>query len=129
MMDPLSRLAMARAEAAAADIEAQLVITAGQRPVLVMLQMAKKEAVDAFAALVTADPEDPKQIRKLQNEIVRFTDLCRWLKDVVAAGQEAEQLISEEDREEMIEILSRDTEGQQELMELGLLNGDHYGTS
>jgi hypothetical protein len=126
MMDALSRLALVRAEAAAADVEAQLSMSGGERPVLVMLQMAKQEAALAIAALVNVDADDPKKIRRLQNEVLRFIDLCRWIGDVLAAGSEAAQQISDEDRNELIEILSQTTEGQEQLVNLGLLNGDTY---
>lgn len=127
-MDPLSKIAFARAQAAAADIEAQIAIEKGQRPVLVMVQMAKHEAADALAALAVVNPEDPKEIRNLQNQVARFTDLCRWLRDVVTAGREAEHELTEEDREEMIDLLGQTPEGQRELINLGILQGDTNAT-
>lgn len=123
-MDALSKLALHKACAASADIEAQLSVQSGQRPVLVMLQMAKEEAAVSIAKLVDVDPEDPKVIRELQNEVHRYLDLCRWLGNVVSAGKEAESLITNDDREEMIEVLSGTSEGQLELINLGLLEGD-----
>jgi hypothetical protein len=127
MMDPLSKLALARAQAAAADIEAQLSIESGQRPIVVMLAMAKRDAASAIAALTTVDPESAKEIRGLQNQVARFTDICRWLQDVISAGREAEQQITADDREEMIEVLGQTPEGQLELINLGLLEGDTHG--
>ena len=126
-IDALSKLALARTQAAASDIEAQLSIKNGQRPVVMMLQYAKIEAASALGALVSADPEDPKLIRKLQNEVARFDDLCRWLREVVIAGKEAEEELTDADRNEMIEILGQDEEGQQTLLDLGLIKeGDVY---
>lgn len=115
---------MARAQAAAADIEAQLVIESGHRPILLMIQMAKREAANAMSALVEVDPFETRKIQRLQNEVRRFTDLCCWLQDVIRAGREAEEQITREDRDEMIEILAETPEGQRELINLGLLEGD-----
>lgn len=123
-MDPLSRLAMARAAAAAVDIEAQLAVTEGCRPIVLMLQRAKVDAAVALANLTEASPEDPHLIRKLQNEISRYSDIYRWLADVISAGREAEQQISDEDRDEMIETLGQTPEGLEELTQLGMINGE-----
>lgn len=123
-MDPLSRLAMHRAAAAAVDVEAQLSIKEGCRPIVLMLQRAKMDAATALAALTDANPEDPMLIRKLQNDVRRYEDIYRWLGDVVSVGREAESQISDEDRDEMIEILGETVEGREELIQLGIIEGD-----
>jgi hypothetical protein len=119
--DPLSILAMQRIVAQSADIEAQLSVLHGCRPVLTVLIMARDRAAAALGSLATVDPEDPKQIRFLQNEVGRFADLVEFFGVIVQSGFDFDQEISSAEREEMIDMLSRSTEGQEELEDLGLL--------
>lgn len=119
--DPVFRLAIQRVVADSADVEAQLSIRSGTRPVLTVLSMARSQAADALACLADADAENPKEIRKLQNEIKRFADLCLWFRRIVEEGHEAEQHITQQEREELIEVLTRDLEGQEEAVADGLL--------
>lgn len=119
--DPVFRLAIQRIIADSADIEAQLAIRSGTRPVVTVLAKARSEAADALACLVDADPEKPEEIRRLQNEVRRFGDLVRWFKTICEQGDMAEQIITQQEREELLEILSRDLEGQEEAISEGLV--------
>lgn len=51
------------------------------------------EAEAATEQLKTADPEDAKQIRRLQNEIYRSNQVVEWLKEAMLAGRNAEEQI------------------------------------
>jgi hypothetical protein len=121
LTDPLSILAMQRIIAQSADIEAQLSVTQGCRPVLTTLIMAREKAADALAELASVDPDNPKTIRRLQNQVVIFTDLVAFFGKIVADGFDFDQEITQAEREEMIDMLSRSVEGQEELDHLGLV--------
>ncbi len=56
------------------------------------LQRRAHEVIDgALESLKTADPEDPKAIRALQNEIARCENVLLWLGEAVTAGEQAQQ--------------------------------------
>lgn len=51
-----------------------------------LLAAARKSAADALMALTDVDPDDAKEIRRLQNEIQRQRDLTEWMAQAVEAG-------------------------------------------
>lgn len=77
------------------DIEAQLTVRTKSEPLLVVVATAKEAAVDALAALVSANPEDAVTIRKLQNEVRRYDDIVLWLHQMFLDGHDAERELSE----------------------------------
>lgn len=121
MNDPLVRLAsraMLRAASDRVDIEMQLAGNVAFRPIATMLVMARDEAAEAMAALVLADAESPKEIRELQNKVLRFDDLVAWTNRIIAAGKDAEHL-SNEEVEDVKQYLV-DTGQDEEARQLGL---------
>lgn len=130
--EPVTRLAMLRMISASADIEAQLMNNQGTRPIVIMLSRARTEAAVALAQLATvarADAANIDVIRSLQDTVTRYDDLVRWLREIVASGFDCDQEITHEEREEMIEMLTRTPEGQEEAQELGLIERtDHAYT-
>lgn len=120
MDDVMHIAALKRAVADSAEIEAQLEATRGCRPLLTVLVKARAEAASAMCALTTADPDEAKEIRHLQNEVARFRDLMGWLAKIVAEGFDADSEISDADREELIEGIAGTPESQQEARDLGL---------
>lgn len=121
--DPIFRLALQRAVQDSADVEAQLSIVSGCRPVVAILLKARAEAAEAGVALSTADAEDPKLIRTLQNLIIRFDDLVRWLREIVQSGFDADQEISSDDREELTNLLSPHSPEGEQVTQFGLADG------
>lgn len=121
MTDPLSILAMQRIVAQSAEIEVQLAVKRGCRPVVTALLMARDKAAAALGDLATVDPEDAKAVRELQNQITIFTDLVSFFAKILSDGFDLDQDITNQDREMMIDMLSRSVEGQEELDELGLV--------
>lgn len=123
LIDPVRRMAMLRAISASADIEAQLNKQAENRPVLILLMRAREAAAEALEALATlpVDEATPAEIRSLQNEVRRYDDIVKWLREIVHDGFDYDREISDEDREEMIDLLMRTPEGQREAEDLGLL--------
>lgn len=124
--DPILRLAQQRIVAASADIEAQLSILDGCRPVLIVLLHARAQAAEALAelAILPADASI-ELIRRLQHEMRRYDDIVGWFRKIVSDGFDYSQKITAEDREEMIDLLTRTPEGQREAMELGLIARDN----
>lgn len=49
----------------------------------------------ALDALKTADPEDPKAIRKLQNDVAVAESVLLWLGEAVTEGEQAERQFHE----------------------------------
>lgn len=121
MSDPLMRVAIAQAFAISMELETQLMQTRGYRPVVAMLQLAKNEAASAMVALVNADPAATERIRALQNEAKRFSDLCAWAKQVIADGKEADDLLGEKDREELLDAIQESEAAEDEAVEAGLV--------
>jgi hypothetical protein len=112
--DPIIRLARnsaLRAIQDSADIEAQLSIQSGTRPILSVLIKAREKAAVALTALAFCDENNPDSIRKLQNEVRRYDDLVMFFRDIVTAGFEEDDAIQESDRDEMAELLSPFAEG------------------
>lgn len=128
---PTGRLAMQRIVAASADIEAQLSVLSGTRPVLIMLVMARQEAavaLEQLACLEHADEASLPEIRRLLMEVRRFEDLMRWLRKIVSDGFDYDQEITADDREELLDMLARTPEGQEEAIEIGLAERMEEGT-
>jgi len=108
MTDPVSHLALARVALISADIEEQLTARAehGMRPLIAVLAKAKGEAAQALAALVDADADNPWDLRRLQNEVRRFADLVRWLKEIVAAGLDDRFDVEDAERDELERLVA-----------------------
>jgi hypothetical protein len=104
--DPVATLALERAALVSADIEEQLTARAkdGMRPLVAVLAKAKAQAADAIAALVDTPPSDAAAITRLQNEVKRFADLVRWLKEIVNEGLDQRYEVADAERDEL-EIL------------------------
>jgi hypothetical protein len=127
---PILRLAKQRIIAASADIEAQLSVTAGCRPVLFMLLKARDEAAEALAELATLPPGAPaSELLRLQNDVCRYDDIVRWMRQLVARGFELDREISEAEREELADLLIGTPDGEEEAMELGLIEREHHYAS
>lgn len=50
---------------------------------------AKRAAIDARGKLVDVDPENQREIRRLQNEVKRYEDMALWIRTAVIEGQHA----------------------------------------
>lgn len=104
MSDPVTLVAKQRIVRLSADIEVQLL---NKSSVLVQVLMkARDEAADATVALVNVRYDQSDEIRNLQNTILRFDSLVRWLKDIVAKGFEYDREINDDEREELADMLA-----------------------
>lgn len=93
------KLALEAASRLSIQIEAEL-RSRRSESLLVFLDDAKEAAARAMVALVDADAEDFRAVRKLQNEVRRFDDLVGWMKQRLLEGPEAENVLSDLQRQE-----------------------------
>jgi hypothetical protein len=121
-IDPTNRLALQRAVALSASVEAQLSQTRGGQPLVAVLMKAREEAIGAIAALIDADPDDAKAVRSLQTVAQRFRDLCHWLAVIVQEGKEADSDISEDEREELLAAVAGDPDAEYLAQQLGMID-------
>jgi hypothetical protein len=121
MTEPLEAIAVAQMFAISMELETQLAATNGLRPVMAMLQLAKIEAAAALVALVNIPPTEGERIREKQYEVRRFEQLCDWIKQVIQKGLEADKLLTEKEREELLDILVETEEGEEDAVEMGLV--------
>lgn len=120
--DALVRLAEVRIVKASADLEVQLSRRDDSSPTLHILRELRARAAESLAALVSVDPEDPKAIRDLQNEVKRYDEWLVWMKELIAEGKSVDDKMQEEEREELFDLLMLTEEGQQEAIRLGLVD-------
>lgn len=100
-------LAMQRVIVLSAKIEA--VLTSKGHDVLIeVLARARSRAADALVALITVDPEKPKDIRVLQNEFEVFGLLIEHLQHIVADGVTADSELNGAEREELADLILSD---------------------
>lgn len=95
---------MARAIKLSMELEVQLDRNATTQPMIAILAMARTKATTAVHELIRTDPNNSDVIRALQNEILRYDDLVEFTKDALAAGIEAHNKLSDEDKAEFAEI-------------------------
>ncbi|HEV2956685.1 MAG TPA: hypothetical protein VGX95_11250 [Xanthobacteraceae bacterium] len=106
--DPITSLALERAALISADIEEQLTARSkdGMRPLIAVLAKARHEAADAIAALVDTPPSDAAAIARLQNEVRRFADLVRFLREIVNDGLDQRYEVADAERDELERLIA-----------------------
>ena len=125
--DPIASLALERAALVSADIEEQLTARNehGMRPLIAVLAKARREAADAVAALVDTAPSDAAAIARLQNEVKRFADLVRFLREIVMDGLDESYEVADAERDELERLVAPpddtlDAEARREREALGI---------
>jgi hypothetical protein len=125
--DPIASLALARAALLSADIEEQLTARTehGMRPLIAVLAKAKAQAADAIAALVDTPASDAAAIARLQNEVRRFADLVRFLREIVSEGLDQRYEVADAERDELERLVAPpddtlDAEARRERAALGI---------
>jgi len=105
---PAGALALARIIELSRDVEEQLTARRqhGTRPLQAVLAKARRRAGHAFAGLAEVAPYDQAEITRLQNEVRIFCDLVAYLREMVAAGLDAEQLIDDAERDEIERLIA-----------------------
>lgn len=62
-----------------------------------LMGLAQQEATLAMGLLKSADPEDSKTIRSIQNDIWRAEKFEEWLIDLISAGETALRLYQQQE--------------------------------
>ena len=108
MRDPIASLALERATLISADIEEQLTARGkdGMRPLIAVLAKARREAAQAIAALVDTAPSDAAAIARLQNEVRRFADLVRFLREIAMDGLDERYEVADAERDELERLVA-----------------------
>jgi hypothetical protein len=125
--DPIATIALARAALLSADIEEQRTARKehGMRSLIAVLAKAKAQAADAIAALVDTPPSDAAAIARLQNEVRRFADLVRFLREIVNEGLDQRYEVADAERDELERLVAPpddtlDAEARREREALGI---------
>jgi hypothetical protein len=105
MPDMLSHAAIARAINLSAQIAVQLDANAGASPLTALLAKAQRHAAEAMVAMATVDPEDPKAVRRLQNDLKCFDLILEWMEEIVRAGVELGDELDQASRRDIAETL------------------------
>lgn len=104
-----------------AELEVQLSSVPGGGPSVEVLRRLRERAAESLAALVIVDAEDPKAIRLLQNEVKRYDEWIAWLREIISEGITYDKQFTDDERNEIIDMLAASPDGQRELIELGLI--------
>lgn len=68
-----------------------------QGPVgLYIVGRAEQQRAEALDKLAEADPEDPKAIRSIQNQIAIIDSIQQWIADALTDAEQAEKQLHEE---------------------------------
>jgi hypothetical protein len=125
--DPVTSLALERAALISADIEEQLTARSehGMRPLIAVLAKARHEAASAIAALIDTPSSDAVAIARLQNEVRRFADLVRFLREIVNEGLDERYEVADAERDELERLVAppddvSDAEAARERAALGI---------
>lgn len=122
--DPLVRLARMRIIRLSHELETQLADKHGGGVALEILRRLKDRAAESLYALAVCDTEDPKAIRILQNEVKRYDEWLEWLREIVQEGIAYDHEVDDDERNELIDLLTQTPDGQREAIALGLINLD-----
>lgn len=115
MNDPITALADGQLLQMAADLQVQLERGTGTRPVLYLLNEARKKATEALTKLVEVDASEADAIRALQNEVRLFGDMVEACRSLMEVGKAELRRIHEADREfvaDLVENLDEETQRQ-----------------
>lgn len=123
--DPIVHLARLRIIRLSQELETQLADKRGGGVALEILRHLQDRAAESMAALALCDTEDPKQIRIHQNEVKRYDEWFCGLQDIIQKGIAYDQEQSNDERNELIDLLTQTPEGQREAINLGLINMEY----
>jgi hypothetical protein len=103
-IDAVYMAGLAKAVKLSAQVEVELT-GAKSEPLLMVVARGQERAIDALAGLATVDAEDPKAIRALQNEVVRFGNMIEWVRDMLHSGKEADKQLNDAQAQSARELI------------------------
>ena len=123
--DPVLSIARQRIIKISADLEVQLAERNGSAPAIEILRRLRERAAESLSALAFLNLDDPAEIVKakaLQNEVKRYDEWLGWMKEIIAEGIAYDRDMRDEEREEMLDLLTQTQEGREQAIELGLVS-------
>lgn len=123
--DPVYRLAQLRVVKVSAELEVELAFVKNSGPALHILRMLRERAADSLNKLAFCQLQTRKGIEEaitLQNEVKRYDEWFGAIRQIIAEGKQVDQEISIEERQDMLDHLLGTPEGQQQAVDLGLVN-------
>lgn len=119
--EPVLRLAQLRAIKLSYDLEVALASKIGGHIVIEILTRLRDRAADSMHALATCDPLATKAVITCQNSVQYYEEFFKLIGSIIAEGKQAEQQLSDDEREEFIDMLTQSVEGQDKAVELGFV--------
>lgn len=75
-------------------------------PLFAFMYHARQDALDALKGLVSVDPRNVEDVRKLQNEVQRFIDTVEFTAKVFSDGFDAAVVLREDEASELRDIVA-----------------------
>lgn len=122
--DPIVSLAHARIIKASADLEVALSEGGRGGPAIEMLRRLRNKAAESLAGLATCNifTKDGRELfLSLQNEVKRYDEWVADMRAIIQEGINLDAEMKEDERMELLDILSGTSEGTEELRRLGLI--------
>jgi hypothetical protein len=121
-MDPIVRLARQHVVKASMDLEVQIAAVKGGGPCVEILRRLKDRAAESLAGLAIVDASKVDDVRTLQNEVKRYDEWFCAMRDIVSEAKIYEKEFTQDDRDELLDILVTTPEGQQQAIDMGLMD-------
>ena len=114
-MDAGEKVALQALVRLSVDTELQFIRhTKAPGPLMQLAVLSRMDAVNAMYGLAQVDADNPGAVRVLQARVQQFLDLIGRIKDIIAAGEQAEQELMPEEMEEVRNAILGDTSGDAE---------------
>jgi leucyl aminopeptidase (aminopeptidase T) len=120
MSRALDLAALNRAANLSATVAVQLDANASASPLTALLAKAQRHAAEALVAMADVDPEKPADIRALQTDLRCFERILDWLKEIVAEGADAGDVLDMMNREDIAEVLGLNEDEADDVHDSGL---------
>lgn len=124
MNDPLQRLAKLRIVKLSQKLELLLADKRGGDIVNEIVHRLQTRAAESMTALVICDATNPKEVFKWQNEVLRYDEFVRTLAEIASEGVQYDTEFTQEDREDLLNLMTNSPEGRMQADALGLVPED-----
>lgn len=124
MNDPLQRLAKLRIVKLSQKLELLLADKRGGDIVNEIVHRLQTRAAESMTALVICDATNPKEVFKWQNEVLRYDEFVRTLAEIASEGVQYDTEFTQEDREDLLNLMTNSPEGRMQADAMGLVPED-----
>lgn len=70
-----------------------------------LIWKAREAAMEANAALISTPPDQTAAIKALQDEILRYSTLVKWIREIARDARATDSLMSEDERNDLDHLL------------------------